>query len=78
VISWYQVPKGAHLSAATPVLVATGRASFSGSGSKNIAIKLTTKGKQLARRSAKLTATATFTASGGTPVVTLRTFTLKR
>ena len=32
VIAWYFVPKGAHVARAKPVLVATGAASFAGSG----------------------------------------------
>jgi hypothetical protein len=80
-VSWYQVPKGAHLSAkAEPVLVATNSETFIGSGTKKVTIHLTRKGKQLLEhvRSLKLTAKASFTPTGGrAAVVSLETFVLR-
>jgi hypothetical protein len=80
-IAWYQVPKGAHVSAkAKPVLVATGTAHFSAATTATVTVKLTASGKQLLRHSSqlKITAKGTFAAAGGRAVVTLRTFTLRR
>jgi hypothetical protein len=79
VISWYEVPKGAHLSSAQPILVATGTASAARAGTVKVKIKLTTKGKQLLRhaRSMKLTAKGSFTPTGRAAVVVLKTFTVK-
>jgi hypothetical protein len=80
VISWYEVPKGAHLSSARPILVATGSANAAKVGAVKVKIKLTTKGKQLLRhvRSMKLTAKGSFTPTGKVAVVVLKTFTAKR
>jgi hypothetical protein len=79
VISWYEVPKGAHLSAARPILVATGTATAAKAGVVKVKIKLTTKGKQLLRhaRSVKLTAKGSFTPTGKAAVVAFKTFTIK-
>jgi hypothetical protein len=78
-ISWYEVQKGAHLSAAHPVLVATGTANAAGAGTLKIKVKLTTKGKQLLRHAhgLKLTAKASFTQTGKAAVVVSKAFTLK-
>lgn len=78
-ISWYEVPKGAHLSAAHLVLVATGTANAAGAGTLKIKVKLTTKGKQLLRHAhgLKLTAKGSFTPTGKTPITTTRTILLK-
>ena len=78
-ISWYEVPKGAHLSAAHPVLVATGTANAAVAGTLKIKIKLTTKGKQVLRHAngLKLTAKASFTRTGKAAVVVFKTSTLK-
>ncbi len=81
VISWYQVPKGAHVSAkAKPVLVATGRTSFSKAGRARVTVKLTAKGKRLLEHAKpiKLSAKDTFTPGGKTPISAVRTFVLKR
>lgn len=81
-ISWYYVPKGAHVSKgkAEPVLVATGKASFSKAGTVKLAVKLNAQGKQLLRRakSLKLTAKGIYTPTGKDAVSTTKTFTLKR
>ncbi len=80
VMTWFQVPRGAHLTVAKPVVVASAKASFSGAVTKKVTLKLTTKGRKLLRRSRsiKLTDVATFTPSGKTGVTVVRGFTLKR
>jgi hypothetical protein len=80
VIGWYLVPRGAHLAKAEPVLVATGRATFTNAGSKMIKIKLTTAGKRLLRHAMqlKLTAKGAFTPTGQVQIVVRKPFTLKR
>jgi hypothetical protein len=83
-ISWYFLPPGAHVARAhhhaKPVLVATGRISFSAPGSAHLKLKLTKAGKRLLRhaRRMKLTAKGTFrpTNQGGASVN--RKFKLKR
>jgi hypothetical protein len=67
------------LSAAHPVLVATGTANAVVAGTLKIKIKLTTKGKQVLRHAngLKLTAKASFTRTGKAAVVVFKTFTLK-
>lgn len=79
-MSWYQVPKGAHVSTAKPVLVASGKATFAHAGTKKITLKLTTKGKKLLIHSRRvaLTAKATFTPAGKATVTAIQTFTLRR
>jgi hypothetical protein len=80
VIDWYQVPPGARLAKAKPVLVAAGQMSLSEAGTARIKLKLTAGGKRLLKhtRSLKLTAKGTFTPTGETPVVATKTFVLKR
>jgi hypothetical protein len=80
VVGWYQVPKGAHLTAAKPVVVASAKTSFSSAIKKKVTVKLTTYGRKLLRRSRsiKLTDVATFTPSGKPGVTVIRGFTLKR
>ena len=71
VISWYRIPKGAHLARKLqPVLIASGTAKFAAVTTQKLVIRLTANGKRLLRsaRSVKLTAKATFT----------KGFTLKR
>ena len=78
VISWYELPKGAHLSSAKPVLVASGRATTSAAGGVKLTIKLTAMGKRLlkASRSLKLTAKGTFTPAGHAATSTTKQFML--
>ena len=80
VMNWFQLPKGAHLTAAKPVVVASAKSSFSGAVTKRVSMRLTTKGKKLLRRARKirLTDVATFTPSGKAGVTVIRGFTLKR
>jgi hypothetical protein len=79
-IQWFFVPKGAHLSKAKPVLVASGRRSFSKAGGAKLTIKLTSKGRKLLKHAKrlKLTGKGTFSVAGGPKVSARKTFTLKR
>jgi hypothetical protein len=78
--SWYLVPKGAHLSAAKPVLIASGNARFGKLGPVTITIKLTPKGKKLLKehRKLKLTAKGTYTPAGANAVSATKSFVLSR
>jgi hypothetical protein len=82
VLSWYFVPKGAHVArgAPQPTLVATGRASFSRAGATHVMIRLTAGGRRLLKhaRRLKLTGKGTFSESGFAPVIQRATFTLKQ
>ena len=83
VIGWYYLPPGAKLAAkakAKPVLVATGKQTFSAAGAATVKIKLTSAGRKLLKNAKriKLTAKCTFTQTGKRPVVTMKTFVLKR
>ncbi len=80
VIDWFEVPRGAHVTRARPILVAAGRAVFSAAGRAAVTIRLTSAGRALVRRgrAVKLTAKATFTSSHGGPVSARSTFTLGR
>ncbi len=79
-IAWYEVPKGAHISSAKPILVATGTAKVGAIGTVKVHVRLTAKGRQLLRhaRNQKLTAKATFTPTGKTGFTAIGTFTLRR
>jgi len=87
-LDWYQLPAGAHLAKNAkpkPVLVATGHLSFRRAGTATMKIKLTAAGKRLLKHAQlthakrlKLTAEAIFTPTHKTPVVAVKTFTLKR
>ena len=59
-ISWYLVPRGAHLARShpSPVLVATGTRSIAGAGAATIRISLSSKGRHLLARSHRLRLTA--------------------
>lgn len=83
VIAWYQDPSGATVANKTkpkPVLVASGRKTFSAAGTAKLKIDLTAAGKRLLKsaKSLKLTAKGTFTPSGSTPVTASKTFVLKQ
>ena len=80
VISWYLVPKGAHLATTRPVLVAVGRFSFTQAGVAKLPIKLTAKGKSLLKhaKQLKLTAKGVLTLGGQKAVSATKSFTLKR
>jgi hypothetical protein len=81
-ISWYQIPTGAHLSNANahPVLIATGKKTFTKAGSAAMTVKLTTTGKRMLAhtKSLKLTAKGSFTPAGQTAITATKTFTLRR
>jgi hypothetical protein len=79
-VNWYFLPKGAHVSRVSkPVLVASGRSSFSARGAKTLTIKLTGRGKGLLKHAStiKLTAKGVFTPADGTPVAATNSFALK-
>jgi len=78
-ISWYELPKGAHLASAKPILVASGQATITTKGVWKLALKLTARGKSLLKhgRRIKLTGRGTFTPTGGSPVVVTKPFTLR-
>ncbi len=79
-ISWYEVPRGAHVSAAKPVLVASGSVSTQAGARAKLTIRLTAKGRALLAHAhrVKLTAKAALTGSGHAPLSSTRTFTLER
>jgi hypothetical protein len=58
VVSWYLVPRGAHLAAARPTLVARGHVSFTAAGKAKIVVKLTASGRSLLRHKKELQLTA--------------------
>jgi hypothetical protein len=81
-ISWYEVPKGAHLVKRhpVPILVAAGTRSLTAASSTSLRITLTSRGRHLlahARR-LQLTARGVFTPLGRPSVSAVKTFTLKR
>ncbi|HWF35663.1 MAG TPA: Ig-like domain repeat protein [Solirubrobacteraceae bacterium] len=80
VIGWYLVPAGVRLAAAKPVLVASGQATFTAAGTKQIKIRLTAAGRKLLVKSKrlKLTSKAVFSTSGQAPIVVRKTFILRR
>ena len=79
VISWYELPKGAHLASAKPILVASGRATVTTKGAVKLTLKLTTRGTSLLKhgRQVKLTGRGTFTPTAGSPVTVVKPFTLR-
>jgi hypothetical protein len=81
-VGWYYVPPGAHLAAGKPkpVLVASGRLTFSAAASGKLKVKLTAAGKKLLKHAKhlKLTAKGSFTPTGNAAVLAKKTFTLKR
>jgi hypothetical protein len=82
VVSWYEVPKGAHLAKAKlkPILVASVGASFASAQSLTLKLKLTPTGRKLleAAKRVALVEQSTFTPTGGTTVATTKTFALHR
>lgn len=81
-IAWYQVPKGAHVSAAAPkpTLIARGSTDFNSLRAAKITIRLTAAGRRVLAHasSVKLTAKGTFTPILYGAVSTTRTFALTR
>jgi hypothetical protein len=78
-VSWYLVAKGAHLAAIRPVLVASGKASFTKSRTLKLAVRLTRKGKRLLKHAKriKLTAKGVYTPAKARAISTTKSFTLK-
>jgi hypothetical protein len=81
VVQWYEVPAGAHISKKAkpkPILVASGKLSFTGAGMGTLHLRLTGAGRKLLKHASrlKLTAEATFTPSGKAAVTTTRTFSI--
>ncbi len=83
-ISWYEVPKGAHIARPKAVLVATGTQTVTGPGSTSLTIRLIRPGrkllkhaKQLELKRLKLTAKGTFIPAGGTSISVERKFELR-
>jgi hypothetical protein len=78
-ISWYEIPKGAHLASAKPILVARVRATITAKGEVKLTIKLTARGRSLLAHShqLKLTGKGVFTPAGGSPVTVTKTFRLR-
>ncbi len=81
-VSWYEVPKGAHLAKAKPkpILVASVGASFASAQSLTLKLKLTPIGRKLikAAKRVALVEQSTFTPTVGTAVATTKTFALHR
>jgi FG-GAP repeat len=80
-VQWYLVPHGAKLATkAKPILVASGKLTFSGTGTGKIKLKLTVAGKRLLKHAKrlKLTAKGTFTSTGGMIVSASRQLLLTR
>ena len=78
-ISWYGVPKGAHLAAAKPILVASGSVVTAANATTKLTLKLSASGKKLIAHGGRLTliAKGTLTPSGQAALHATRSFTLK-
>jgi hypothetical protein len=79
-IAWYLLPKGAHLSARKPLLVARGSVTIGATHTAKLTVKLMRAGRRLLKhsRSVELTARGTFKPAAGTSIVRLKVFTLHR
>lgn len=79
-ISWYVVPKGAHLAGAKPVLVASGSVTTSAAGPSRVTIRLSAKGRGLLAHAhrVQLTAKGSLAASGHAALAATHPFTLTR
>ncbi len=77
-ISWFVVPKGAHIAAAKPVLAAVGSVSSPAPGAAKLTIRLTAKGKGLLAHAGRLdlTAKGLLQPSGAATLAATRSFTL--
>jgi hypothetical protein len=80
VVKWYALPTApaGSKSKGKPVLIATGRRTFSGATKAKLVVELTAAGKRLlrGRGSLRCNAEGVFTARGTGPVVAVRSFTL--
>lgn len=82
-IQWFQVPSGAKLAKATktkPVLMASGKLTFSTAGTGKLTIRLTAQGRKLLKqvRRVRLMAKGTFTPRGGVAVSSIGGVRLRR
>ena len=80
-VFWYEVPSGAHVSAARkPVLVAASTTTFASPSRKTVKLRLTSAGRQLLKHSkrVKLTVKAVFTSRAGVSATWLKTLVLSR
>ncbi len=81
-VGWYYQPPAAKhgKKKPAPVLVATGRVTFSAAGSKTLTLRLTKAGRTLLKRSRqlKITVRCSFQSVGGTAVTSSGTFRLHR
>ena len=81
-VSWFFVPKGAHLAKAKAkakaTLVASGKTSSHSAGTVKLTVKLTAKGRSLLKHAhrVKLTSKGVYTPSGARGVSTTKSFTL--
>ena len=82
-ISWYYLPKGAHIAKNTkpkPQLVATATVNVSKAGAVKVRVRLTKTGKRLLKnaKTLKVTSKVGYTTTAGRLVVKLKAFTLRR
>jgi peptidoglycan/xylan/chitin deacetylase (PgdA/CDA1 family) len=79
-LRWFLVPKGAHLTKATPLLVASGAHAFARAGKGTIKLRLTARGRRLLEKSKslRLVAKGVFTPRGGKPVSSVKRFRVAR
>ena len=79
-VSWFFVPKGAHIAKAKAkaTLVASGKTSSHSAGTVKLTVKLTAKGRSLLEHAhrVKLTSKGVYTPSGARGVSTTKSFTL--
>ena len=82
-VGWYRVPPGAKLAnntKAKPILIASGKLTFTAAGMAKMKLALTAAGKHILKNAkrVKVTAKGTFTPTGMTPINATRSFVLKR
>jgi hypothetical protein len=82
-ITWYFVPKGAHLAKAhrpPPVAIATAHVGFTSAGRAQVTLRLSATGRQILRhaRALPIQVRASYTPTGGNPTVETKRLTLKR
>jgi hypothetical protein len=82
-VQWYELPVGAKLSKTTkakPVLVAVGELVFSGAGTGQLKVKLTSAGRRVLREAKRvgLTVTGKFAAGNGIVITALETLRLRQ
>jgi hypothetical protein len=82
-VGWYRVPPGAKLANKTkakPILIASGKLTFTAAGTAKMKVALTAAGKHMLKHAkrVKVTAKGTFTPTGMPPINATRSFVLKR